>query len=258
MRINQNTNGGTLMKLEGRTCVFAGATGMIGRGAVRAMCEMGMNVVMVTHNPDSAASIIASLEGLPGKAVAVSNAKGDDAVFADIEAQFGSVDVIINKTGGFDAPVHTADLDPEELSKKLNHQITSVFKMIQCALPYLERSKAPRIILTASAGAQNGFAGENIADSISRGGVISMTYALARDLMDKGITVNCIAASGIVNDHPPRSEKNLDSEKLVGCIPMGRIGTSDEFGAAVAYLASEESGFVTGQVINLSGGLVIG
>ena len=246
------------MKLEGRTCVFAGATGQIGRGAVRAMCELGMNVVMLTHNPDSAAEIIASLEGLPGKAIAISNSKGDDAVYDDVVARFGSVDVVINKTGGFDAPVHAADLDPEELSKKLNHQITNVFKMVKGALPYLEKSKAPRIILTASAGAQNGFLGENIADSISRGGVISMTYALARDLMDKGITVNCIAATGIVNDHPPRSEKNLDSEKLVSSIPMGRIGTNEEFGAAVAWLASEEAGFVTGQVISLSGGLVIG
>ena len=247
-----------MLTLKGRTCVFAGATGLIGRGAVKAMCEAGMNVVMVTHSPDSAQDIIESLGEYKDHCIALSNANGDDAVFDEVVEKFGSVDVVINKTGGFDSPVPFAEIDAETLSRKLNHQITGSFKMVQAALPYLEKSKAGRVILMANAGAQDGFTGENIADSIARGGVITMTYCLARELAPKGITVNCIAATGIVNDHPPRSEKNLDSEKLLPLIPVGHIGTNDEFGAAVQYLVSEEAAFVTGQVINLSGGLHIG
>lgn len=246
------------MKLEGRTCVFAGATGAIGRGAVKALVEAGMNVVMVTHNPDSAKDIIDSLSYAKGKCIAMSNEHGDDAVFGDVEKMFGSVDVIINKTGGFDAPQSLDELTDEDLSKKLNHQVAGLFKMIKGALPYLEKSKAGRIIVCASAGAQDGYLGENIIDSIARGGVISMTYALARELAAKNITVNCIAASGVINDHPPRNEKMFDVNSIAADIPVGHIGTADEFGAAVQYLASEEAGFVTGQVINLSGGLHIG
>ena len=247
-----------MLSLAGRTCVFAGATGMVGRGAVRAMVEAGMNVVMVTHNPDSAAEIIRSLEGLPGRCVAISNAKGDAEVFADVAEMFGSVDVVISNTGGFNAPKALEDITVEELEKKVKHQLLGAFEMVKGALPYLEKSKAPRILLMASAGAQDGFTGENICDSIARGAVISMTYCLARELAPKGITVNCIAKSGIINDHPPRNAEHFDCESIKDRIPLGFIGGNDNFGAAVAYLASEEGGFVTGQVLNLSGGLHIG
>lgn len=247
-----------MLTLAGRTCVFAGATGMVGRGAVRAMVEAGMNVVMVTHNPDSASEIIKSLEGQPGRCVAISNAKGDAEVFADAAEMFGGVDVVISNTGGFNAPKKLEDISTEELEKKVKHQLLGAFEMVQKALPYLEKSKAPRVILMASVGAQDGFIGENICDSIARGAVISMTYCLARELADRSITVNCIAKSGIVNDHPAQKPEHFDCESIKDRIPLGFIGSNDNFGAAVAYLASEEGGFVTGQVLNLSGGLHIG
>ena len=247
-----------MFTLKGRTCVFAGATGMVGRGAVKAMAEAGMNVVMVTHNPDDAAAIIASLEGCEGQCVAMSNASSDAEIFAEIEKRFGSLDVVISNTGGFDAVKPVDEISDEELSKKMQHQVVGAFKMVQTALPYLRRSKAPRILLMASAGAQDGFTGENFCDSVARGAVISMTYCLAKELVSDGITVNCIAKSGIVNDHEPKRPGNFNVASMADRIPVGRIGTNDEFGAAVAYLVSEEAGFVTGQVLNLSGGIHIG
>lgn len=247
-----------MLTLEGRTCVFIGATGQVGRGAVRALCEAGMNVVMVTHNPDSAKAVIESVSDCKGKCVAMSNKDGDEAVLDEVAREFGSVDVIVNKSGGFDAPVPLEDISADKLAFKLNHQITNAFKLVQGALPYLKKSSAGRIILTASAGAQDGFAGENFMDSVSRGGVISMTYSLARMLAEDNITVNCISISGLINDMPPREPWMFSSESIVNSIPAGRLGTSEEYGALVAYLASEEAGFVTGQVMNLSGGLHIG
>lgn len=246
------------MTLAGRTCVFAGATGMVGRGAVRALVEAGMNVVMVTHNPDSAKEVIASVEGLPGCCMAMGNERDDSEIYKDVEAKFGSVDVIISNTGGFNAPKKFEDITTEELMKKINHQVSGAVHMIKQALPYLEKSKAPRILLMSSVGAQDGFAGENLCDSVARGAVISLTYCLAREFASRAITVNCIAKSAVVNDHPPKGPEDLDTAPLAGKVPLGRIGSNDEFGAAVAYLASEEAGFVTGQVLNLSGGLHIG
>ena len=247
-----------MFTLQGRTCVFAGATGMVGRGAVKAMVEAGMNVVMVTHNPDAAKEVIASMEGKPGRCLAMSNEQGDGAIFQAVEEMFGSVDVIISNTGGFNAPKKFEEITEEEMARKITFQVTGAMTMVREAIPFLERSKAPRVLLMASAGAQNGFQGENICDSVARGAVISMTYCLARELADRGITVNCIAKSALVNDHPPHSPQHMDTASLQGSVPLGRIGTNDEFGAAVAYLASEEAGFVTGQVLNLSGGLHIG
>ena len=247
-----------MFTLQGRTCVFAGATGMVGRGAVQALVEAGMNVIMVTHNPDAAKEVIAAMEGKPGRCLAMSNEKGDSDIFQEVEKMFGSVDVIISNTGGFNAPKKFEEITEEEMSRKVNFQVVAAMTMVRDAIPFLERSKAPRVLLMASAGAQNGFLGENICDSVARGAVISMTYCLARELADRGITVNCIAKSALINDHPPHAPQHMDTASLKEYVPLGRIGTNDEFGAAVAYLASEEAGFVTGQVLNLSGGLHIG
>lgn len=247
-----------MFTLQGRTCVFAGATGMVGRGAVQALVESGMNVVMVTHNPDSAKEVVAAMEGKPGRCLAMSNDKDDSLIYQDVEEMFGSVDVIISNTGSFNSPKKFEEITEDEMTKKVSFHVAGPMTMVQKALPFLERSKAPRVLLMASAGAQDGFAGENVCDSVARGAVISLTYCLARELADRGITVNCIAKSAMVNDHAPHGPEDLDTATLQDSVPLGRIGSNDEFGAAVAYLASEEAGFVTGQVLNLSGGLHIG
>ena len=247
-----------MLTLKGRTCVFAGGTGNVGRGAVRALAEAGMNVALVTHNPDSAREMIEELKDCPGKVVAFGNEGGDAAVFPKVAEALGSVDVVINTTGGFDAVVPVEEISGEDLNKKLGHQVTNVFLMMQAAIPYLKKSSAPRMILMTSVGAVDGFTGENLVDSIARGGVISMTYGLARLLAKDGITVNCIARSGVINDHEPHRAEDYDSNSILNLIPAGHLGTTDEFGALVSYIASEESAFITGQVFQLNGGLHIG
>lgn len=247
-----------MISLSGRTCVIAGGTGNIGYGAVRELAAGGMNVVMVTHDMKKAKDICEEFKELPGKVMALGNDDGDDKVFDVVREKLGSVDVVISNTGGMDLPVALGTLTREKLNEKLAHQVTEPFMMIQAAIPHLKDSRAGRIILTSTAGALNGFEGESLTDSIGRGGVISMTYCLAKMLMNTGITVNCIAKSGMINDHTPMTGRDLDMSSVVSHIPMGTLGTSEEFGALVAYIASEESAFVTGQIFNLSGGLNIG
>ncbi|MBQ6322929.1 MAG: SDR family oxidoreductase [Lachnospiraceae bacterium] len=244
-----------MLTLKGRTCVFAGATGNIGRGAVKAMAQGGMHVVMVTHNPAGAADIIEELKDLPGKVTAMSNENGDGAVFGEVEKLFGSVDVVINTTGGLDAPLPLEELDVEKLKGKLSHQVAGPFAMMQQAIPYLKKSKSPRIIFCASAGAMSGRADENMIDSIARAGVLTMTRCFASALAKDGITVNCIARSGMINDHAPHKPSDFDVASVADQIPVGHVGTADEFGALTAYLASEEAGFLTGEIITLAGGL---
>lgn len=247
-----------MLTLKGRTCVFAGGTGAVGRGAALALAEGGMNVILATHNGASAVEIVKEAEGLPGKIIYSDAEHPKYNEPQNIIEDFGSIDVVISNTGAFDAVKPVDDITEEELMKKLKHQIIGAFGSVKRYLPALRKSKAPRIILMSSAGAQDGFQGENFCDSVARGAVISMTYALAKELAKDGITVNCIAKSGMVNDHPPMRPDNFDVATVAGSIPLGRIGTTENFGALVSYIASEEAGFVTGQVFNLSGGLHIG
>lgn len=247
-----------MQTLAGRTCVFAGATGNIGRGAVRALAESGMNIVMVTHNPAAAEEICNAFGNCAGRVVAISNKNGDAAALSQSEQMFGSVDVVINSTGGLHKVETPEQITAQILNERLSHQVTEPFLMMQAAIPYLEKSKHARMILVTSTGALDGFPGENMADSIARGGIITMTYCLARELASKKITVNCVTRGGMVNDHEPCDEDDYDVTSIAKEIPIGHIGTADEFGALLAYIASEEAAFVTGHVFNLSGGIHIG
>ncbi len=247
-----------MITLKNRTCVFAGASGQIGRGAVKALAEQGMNVIMITHNAVKAGEIVNEMKNLAGQVVAMSNEECNEALFSRIYGVFGSVDAVISSTGGMMSVVRPEEISDELLNEKMSHQVTEPYNMVRAALPYLKKSEAPRVIFVANGGALDGYAGENIADSIANGGVVSMTYALARALAHDRITVNCIARSGMINDHTPELATDFDVASIARDIPLGHIGTNDEFGALVQYIASEEAGYVTGHVFSLTGGLHIG
>ncbi len=247
----------SVLTLAGRTAVMAGGTGNIGRGAVVKMVENGMNVVLETHNPASAEEIAASVEGAPGEVTAISNDTGYDDEFAQVAEEYGSVDVLILATGALSEADPIEDLSIDELNEKIENNIIQVVERVQAALPYLKESEHGRIILTSCSGALDGNETESTLDEICGGAVISMTYAFARELADEGITVNCIARSGMINDHDPE-EGQLDVETYIDSIPVGDAGSTENYGALVAYIASEEADYVTGNVFNLSGGLHIG
>lgn len=247
-----------MLTLKGRTAIITGGTGVQGSGVVRALARSGMRVVMVTHSMDQAQKLIESLGEYNENCIALGNEKGDDAVIDDVYRRFGSVDVIIPNQGAPFMRQALVDITDEDLIQKFEHQVVGSYKMVRKALPYLEKSKAGRIILIANCGARNGLPEEGFCDNVARGAIISMTYCLARELAPKRITVNCIAKSGLLNDHEPRFPNEYDVNKHIHSIPIGRAGTPDEFGAAVSWMASEEAGFVTGQIINLCGGQYMG
>jgi len=245
-----------MLTLEGRTCAFGGATGQIGRGAVKMMIESGMNVVLMSHMLEDANALCEEMNALnKGKCIVIAD-QSMDKTFAQIKEQFGSLDVIIQSTGEFYRKRPLDELKEEELDRGLQ-RVKSLINVVNLALPYLKESKAPRIIFTTSASACNGFNEESLADAMARGAEKSMIMYLARELMPYGITVNGIDKSGMINDHAPK-EDGYDAETMIPFIPMKRLGKSEEFGAAVLYLASEESAFTTGQIMHLSGGLAIG
>jgi len=246
-----------MLTLSGRTAYISGATGIQGQGIVRALASGGMNIAMVTHNMASAESLIRSLGDNACHCAAYSNTRSDDEILKEVYQRFGSVDVIIPNQGSPYQPKKISDITEDDLLKKFNHQVVGSFAMVKSALPYLMKSKSPRVILMASGGAEAGFVEEGICDNVARGGVISLTFSLAQELAGRNITVNCIAKSGIADDNLHIRDDEYKAEKYIQLFPISRIGTPDEFGAAVAWLASEESGFITGQVINFTGGRVI-
>ena len=245
------------LTLAGRTAVFAGGTGNIGSGAAKLLAQNGMNVVFETHNPASADAIIEECKDAPGTVKALSNELGYEEMFAQVAEEFGSVDVLIIATGDMGAAAPIEELDVEDLNSRLENKVVQAVQRVQAAVPYLKESSHGRIILTSNAGALDGNEIESTLDEICGGAVISMTYAFAKELADEGVTVNCIARSGLINDHDPEEGK-LDVNSYLDAIPYGEAGSSENYGALVLYIASEQADFVTGHIFNLSGGMRIG
>ena len=255
-----------MQTLQGRTCVFAGASGGDGVSAVHALCRAGMNVIMMTHQPAQAQRLLDEIAscGYPGKCAAVQDGKAqnppvpEEEVFRQAAALFGSIDVIISNTGadGYDDSIDT--VSPEQLMRSVEHLLGGSYRMLKCALPWLRKSTAPRaIFMTTVEGARGGRL-ESFSKAVAKGAVLSMARNCAARLASEGITVNCILKGAIERlPEPPRPDgpKLRNMHALLPLIPLGRMGTPEDLAGALCFLASEESAYVTGTVLDLSGGL---
>ena len=247
-----------MQTLQGRTCVFAGATAGDGIDTVRALCTGGMNVVLMTHNEEAAIRLTDEIKekNLPGKCIYYTDGN-DDEKYRQIKEKFGSIDVIISNTGGNGMQDSIETLEPEELTKSFDHLVGGSFRMLKRALPYLRESKAPRVIFFTTVEGCYGGTYESLANAVAKGAVKSLTLNCAARLAVEGITVNCIAKGAIprVEGYP---ENGARPEMMLESIPMGHMGTPVDLANVICFLASEESSYITGQVIELSGGMQLG
>lgn len=253
-----------MQTLSGRTCVIAGGTAGDGIDTVRELCRAGMHVVMMTHQAERAKALVEEINGsgFAGNCEAVgATAQGPAEENAEtyryIAGKYGSVDVVISNTGDTGTAKGMEELSAEELMKETGHLVTGAFNMVMTALPFLRKSRAPRVILMSSVEGVYGGVHGSFANAVAKGAVHSLTLNMAARLAPEHITVNCIAKGAI-----PRAEGirpgNADPEAFLPYIPMGRLGTAQDLAQMVCYLASEEAGYVTGQTICLSGGLGFG
>lgn len=256
-----------MQTLAGRVCVFAGASGGDGVSAVKALCAAGMQVVMMTHQPAQARALLEEIQtaGYPGGCAAVQDGSAqeppvsDEEVFRRIQEQYGSIDVIISNTGGdgFEDSIDTVDKDT--LMREVGHLLGGSYGMLKCALPYLRQSKAPRVIFMTTVEGVRGGQLESFTNAVAKGAVLALTKNCAARLAAEGITVNCIEKGAIQRlphngpAHPGPPDK--DTTAWLPRIPAGRMGTPEDLAQAICYLASEESAYVTGSVLDLSGGL---
>lgn len=249
-----------MQTLQGRTCVFAGATAGDGVAAVKALCAGGLNVVMMTHNAERAKALTEEINGLnyPGICIAVGAteqgpAEEDPAVYDMLAQKFGSIDVIISNTGATGSSLAMEELSSDQLMKNVGHLLSGLFNMLKAALPWLRKSKAPRVILMTSAEGIRGGIHESFENAVAKGAVHALALNVADRLAKEGITVNCIAKGAI-----PRVEGiqpgNADPSDFLPVLPMGRLGTPEDLAELICYLASEESAYLTGQTISLDGG----
>ena len=255
-----------MQTLSGRTCIFAGASGGDGVEAVHALCKGGMNVIMMTHQPAQAQKLLDEIAqaGYPGKCVAVQDGSAqeppvpDEEVFRQAAEIFGSIDVVISNTGGDGFEDSIDSVSQNQLLHEVGHLLGGSYNMLKCALPYLRKSAAPRVIFMTTVEGVRGGKLESFTNAVAKSAVLGLAKNCAARLAPEKINVNCISKGAIQRiPHPqrPGGPVDKDTSSFLPFIPQGRMGTAKDLAEAICFLASEESAYVTGTVLDLSGGL---
>jgi 3-oxoacyl-[acyl-carrier protein] reductase len=243
-----------------RTAVITGGSKNIGLAIALRFAQAGMQVAIVSSNKDSLSQATQRFEaeGLIASTwqCDISKIHTIDPVLKGISDQHGSIDILVNCAGLLDLSA-IEDTTEETWDSILDINLKGTFFMVQKSLPFLKSGTSPRIINIASnAGRMGGYA-NGMSYTASKGGMISMTYGLARKLAPFSITVNCVAPGTIESDMS-RARDAEAQRQLLEKFPLGRIGTADEVATAACYFASIESAFTTGAVLDVNGGLFMG
>lgn len=250
-----------MQTLTGRTCIIAGGSGGDGVDMVKALCRGGMHVVLMTHQAVQAQALVDEINaaGYPGDCMAVEGKNGpaekDPGIMAEIAEKFGSIDVVICNTGadGKRDDIETVDVD--QMMENVVHLAGGSLSMLQTALPYLKKSRAARVIFMTTVEGCCGGVHESFSNAVAKGAVRALILNSAARLASIGITVNGISKGAI-----PRTVGHMDPdapkpEDILEKIPLGRLGSPEDLAQAVCFLASEESSFITGQIVYVAGGL---
>lgn len=247
------------MGLEGKVAIVTGAARGIGKATAIALAEEEVNVVVADIDlpvaEDTAGFITAKGVETLAIQVDVSQRESVSKMVGAAIAHFEGIDILVNNAGI--CPLSPfEEIGDEEWHRVLNVNLKSAFLCSQAAIPTMRQRGWGRIINIASVAGKIGGMKVGAHYAASKGGLIALTFCLARQYARYGITVNAIApatvATGMTRDWPEEAKQEL----LAG-IPLGRLGTPKDVAAAVVFLASDAASFITGEVIDVNGGLLM-
>lgn len=247
------------MELSGKVALVTGGSGGIGRSVALALAGAGADLAVgYRERAEAAREVVAGCAALGGRSLAVAGDVADpdqaEAMVAAALATFGRLDILVNAAGHALAKL-VLDTSPAELRRLLAVHVEGSFSLSKAALSPMLRQGYGRIINITSIWGIQGAAGE-VGYSTAKAAVIGMTKALAQEVGRAGITVNAIAPGVIATDMLADLGPEAMAE-LAERTPLGRNGTPQDVAPLAVLLASPAGGFITGQIFNISGGLVI-
>ena len=247
------------MTFSGRVALVTGASQGIGRACALKLAQSGATLALAARSQEKLQELVQQIEAAGGKAAAFPLDVGDEeqikSAFKAVIAQFGKIDILVNNAG-ITRDQLVMRMKRADWDSVLNTNLTSAYLCTQQAISSMLKQRWGRIINVTSIFGQMGQAGQaNYA--ASKAGLIGLTMAIAREVGSRNITCNAVAP-GFIETAMTSGLSEDFKQNAVKMIPLGRVGSPDDVASAVAFLASDEASYITGHVLNVNGGMLMG
>jgi len=248
--------------LENQVAVITGGSRGIGAATVRLFAQAGARVVFNYRKDRKAASEVIRT---CGERARLKSVRADVSRMTDAKRlvetairQFGSVDILVANAGIWPAePAPIEKMTERQWDEMMAINLKGVYSVIHCAVPHMIRQKAGRIIAVSSTAGQRGESFHSHY-AASKGGVISLVKGLSTELAPHHILVNCVAPGWVDTDMAAPVKRNPRAHrKALAPIPLGRFARPDEIAMPILFLASEMASYMTGEILNVNGGMVL-
>ena len=247
------------MLLDGKTALVTGASRGIGRAIALCLAAEGARVAInYAGNVKAAEEVKAAVEAAGGAAILcqadISDSAAVEAMVADVVKEFGTIDILVNNAG-ITRDTLLMRMKDEDFAKVLDTNLKGVFYCTKAVAKLMMKKRSGRIVNMASVIGLVGNAGQaNYA--AAKAGVIGFSKSVAKELASRGITVNVVAPGFIGTDMTADLPETV-KEKALADIPLGKMGEPEDVANAVLFLASDQASYITGQVVNVDGGMVM-
>jgi 3-oxoacyl-[acyl-carrier protein] reductase len=240
--------------LNGEIALVTGASRGIGAAIAERLGRDGARVIGTATTAEGAARITESLTGFGGRGVVldVTNQESIDAVIADIDAHEGAIGILCNNAG-ITRDTLLLRMKQDDWDAVLQTNLASVFRLSKAVLRGMMKARRGRIISIASVVGLTGNPGQ-VNYAAAKAGMIGFTKSLAREVGSRGITAN-VVAPGFIDTDMTRALNEPQRESLNAQIPLARLGQPADVAAAVAFLASPDAAYVTGETLHVNGGM---